>query len=84
MDAVRNRDGQSALTGYCYLDWVGLEAAHIFPLAHGAYWEAYKFGRWMTDSLSGSINPVQNGILLRSDFHKLFDLFMFSINPDVW
>ena len=81
MTAVRGRDGQCRRQNPL---WIGLEAAHIFPLAYGSYWDENKFGRWMTDSSSGSINSVQNGLLLRSDIHKSFNLFSFSINPDVW
>ncbi len=83
MNAVRERDGECVITGFKEEDWIGLEAAHIFPLAHGTYWIYNDFGRWITDDTGGSINSVQNGILLRSDVHRLFDLFGFSINPDV-
>lgn len=44
----------------------------------GAYWQENNFGRWMTNSSSGSINSVQNGILLRSDIYQQFDVFSFS------
>ncbi|OXV09932.1 hypothetical protein Egran_02305 [Elaphomyces granulatus] len=30
----------------------------------------------------GAINSVQNGILLRTDIHQLFDSFAIAINPD--
>lgn len=69
MTAVRNRDDQCIVSGRQNPLWIGLDAAHIFPLAYGSYWDENKFGRWMTDSSSGSINSVQNGILLRSDVH---------------
>lgn len=40
------------------------------------------FGRWITDEPDdGSMNSIQNGILLQSTCHQLFDLFRFSINP---
>lgn len=83
MTAVRDRDGRCIVTGRRNTRWHGLEAAHIFPLAQGAHWIQNKFGRWITDG-SGSINSVQNGILLASTEHKEFDAFAFSINPDVW
>ncbi len=65
------------------MDWTGLDATHIFPLAYGSYWDLNEFGRWITDG-SGSINSVQNGILLASTQHKHFDMYLFSINLDVW
>lgn len=30
-----------------------------------------------------AINSVQNGLLLRSDIHQLFDNYIVSVNPDV-
>jgi hypothetical protein len=29
------------------------------------------------------INSIQNGLLLRSDVHDLFDAYEFGVNPDV-
>ena len=85
MNAVRERDGQCIIAGFKHGGgWVGLGAAHIFPLAHGTQWIKNDFGRWIIDDTGGSINSVQNGILLQSDVHRLFDLFAFSISPDVW
>ena len=37
----------------------------------------------MISDVGGSINSVQNGLLLRSDIHQLFDMYRISINPDV-
>ena len=69
--------------------WTGFEAAHIFPLAFERIWEDYNFGRWIKSPLNeekskgGKINSSQNGLLLRSDIHQLFDMYFISINPDV-
>lgn len=84
MNLVRERDGECVIIGYRFDGYIGLEAAHIFPLAHGTHWTQNDFGRWITDDTGASINSVQNGILLRSDVHKLFELLAFDINPDVW
>lgn len=83
MNVVHERDGECVITGYKFDGYIGLEAAHIFPLAHSMRWTQNNFGRWITDDMGGSINSAQNGILLRLDVHKLFDFFAFSINPDV-
>jgi len=32
---------------------------------------------------SSKINSIQNGLLLRSDVHALFDAYLVAINPDV-
>lgn len=61
--------------------WAVLQAAHIFPLGQASYWNDNNLGRWITDG--GSINSLQNGILLRADIHQMLDLYAFSINPDV-
>jgi hypothetical protein len=89
-DAVRSRDGQCVITGELPMDpeynlWPGLEAAHIFPLAYEGIWKDHDYGRWISNipDRGGTINSVQNGLLLRSDIHQLFDFYFFSINPDV-
>jgi hypothetical protein len=88
-DAVRNRDRRCLITGIEAEDergdWSGFEAAHVFPLAYEGYWQEHDFSRWITipSVRGGSINSVQNGILLRSDIHQLFDMYNLSINPDV-
>ncbi len=80
---MRERDVRCVISGFKTFSWIALEAAHVFPLAHASHWDINNYGRWITDDPSGSINSVQNGILLRSDIHQLFDSFAFSINPDV-
>jgi HNH endonuclease len=93
-DAVRSRDGQCVITGERAVDadindWTGFQAAHIFPLAFEGLWKEYNFGRWIKSPSNGEeikgdkINSVQNGLLLRSDIHQLFDMYFLSINPDV-
>jgi HNH endonuclease len=72
--------------GAAYNSWTGFEAAHIFPLAHEGHWRDYNYDRWISllPETGGPINSVQNGLLLRSDIHQLFDSYDFSINPDVY
>ncbi|ELR08811.1 hypothetical protein VC83_00753 [Pseudogymnoascus destructans] len=85
---VRERDGRCVVTGEKPLDdvdFVRLEAAHIFPLAHLDMWKAQLWQRQITDDRyvgESGINSVQNGILLRSDVHQLFDTYRLAINPD--
>ncbi|KAK0652657.1 hypothetical protein B0T16DRAFT_427047 [Cercophora newfieldiana] len=66
--------------------WGGFEAAHIFPLAYQHQWDMQGWGQQITIFPSirpfGTINSVQNGLLLRNDIHCEFDLYYFSINPD--
>ncbi|KAK3353447.1 hypothetical protein B0T25DRAFT_590984 [Lasiosphaeria hispida] len=68
---VRERDGRCV-------------AVHIFPLAYEHQWLHGGWSQRITipAQRGGSINSVQNGLLLRNDIHQLFDLYHFSINPD--
>jgi len=90
-DAVRSRDGRCVITGRPARDtpkdkWRGLQAAHIFPLAYEGIWNHSNYPSLITippeSEAAGSINSVQNGLLLRNDIHDLFDNYDFSINPD--
>ena len=89
-NAVRARDGRCVVSGKVvpgaqYDRWWGFEAAHIFPLAYEDHWNRNNYSRWITchSATGGSINSVQNGLLLRADLHILFDNYVFSIDPDV-
>jgi hypothetical protein len=91
-DAVRERDRRCVVTGTRatraqYGFWTGFQAAHIFPLAYEEHWKDSNYGQWITippaTESAGSINSVQNGMLLRNDIHAHFDSYDFSINPDV-
>ncbi|KAF2465657.1 uncharacterized protein BDR25DRAFT_239571 [Lindgomyces ingoldianus] len=88
-EAVRARDRRCVISGEVAIgaqfdNWNGFEAAHIFPLAYEGYWNENNYDRWITirPEKGGTINSVQNGLLLRSDIHQLFDSYDFSINPD--
>ena len=65
--------------------WTGFQAAHIFPLAYEGHWLEKGFSRWITfpPATEGTINSVQNGILLDATIHALFNTYEFSIDPDV-
>jgi len=89
-DAVRNRDRRCVITGAEVIaiaedNWTGFQASHIFPLAYEGEWTRGGFSRWITivTAVGGSINSIQNGMLLRNDIHSQFDQYDFAINPDV-
>ena len=89
-EAVRARDRRCVISGEAAVgaqfdNWNGFEAAHIFPLAYEGHCNDNDYDRWITirPEKGGTINSVQNGLLLRSDIHQLFDSYDFSINPDV-
>lgn len=89
-DEVRKRDSRCIITKKiargAYRDyWVGFEAAHIFPLAYEDHWIQHNFARCITIPAANgdTINSKQNGLLLRTDIHHLFDTYDISINPDV-
>lgn len=83
--AVRERDGKCVITRSraCAINWTGLEAAHVFPLAYREHWISRDYDRWITVPSTDGINSVQNGLILRADIHQLFDSYLISINPDV-
>ena len=89
-DAVRSRDRQCIISGLPVptlggVDfWGGFEAARIFPLAYYDHWKDHNYSRWITiqPTKGESINSVQNGMLLDSGIHQLFDAYDISINPD--
>lgn len=87
-EAVRERDRRCVITGRTVVSargaWTSFEAAHIFPLAYEDHWIRHNYARWITihpDS-GGSINSIQNGMLLDRSIHTLFDTYDISINPD--
>ncbi len=89
-DAVRDRDGRCVATKQPNRRarlgiWAGFRAAHIFPLAHQAYWDRCGLGACVSlpSETGGAINSVQNGVLLRADVQQLFDGYDFAIDPDV-
>ncbi|KAK9326102.1 HNH endonuclease-domain-containing protein [Lipomyces orientalis] len=87
---VRERDGKCVITGVVNTEayrneWVGFEAAHIFPLSSEEYWIQKGYSRWITNRARNrdrGINSSQNGLLMQSNIHQKFDSFSFSINPD--
>ena len=91
--SVRDRDRRCVITGMpAVIDgvawWDGFEVAHVFPLAYEEYWNNCNFSLWITVPPSpesdGTINSVQNGMLLTRDMRALFASHQISINPDVW
>ncbi|RPA89778.1 hypothetical protein L873DRAFT_1720507 [Choiromyces venosus 120613-1] len=86
-DAVRARDGGYVITGRPALlgRWEGLEAAHIFPLSYEEHWNAHNYSSLITfppaQESYGSINSVQNGLLLDRTMHGFFDSYLLAINP---
>ncbi|KAK9482973.1 hypothetical protein V1527DRAFT_454531 [Lipomyces starkeyi] len=87
---VRERDGKCVITGLvntqAYRDrWTGFEATHIFPLSSKEYFVQSGFIRWITnrrDEHDTGINSCQNGLLMQTSIHALFDDFGFAVNPD--
>lgn len=70
-------------------NWTRFEAAHIFPFGQEELWIKEGYGRWITDmdNITGvdisKISSCQNGFLLQASYHKEFDQYQWSVNPDV-
>ena len=67
--------------------WATFEAAHVFPLESENLWTQWHLGRRFTD-MDGTVgvpemNSCQNGLMLRSHVHDLFDQYLLSVDPDV-
>lgn len=88
-NGVRARDRKCVISGEVrgvpWDNWVGLEAAHVFPLQQENLWLQHNYGRWITNMGSGgsTINSIQNGLLMSETIHSWFDQYLFSTNPDV-
>jgi hypothetical protein len=91
-DGVRARDKKCVISGLPNPlipanMWVAFETTHVFPLASEGIWQEFDYGRYITnmDDAVGisKMNSTQNGLLMTSTMHKLFDQYLFSINPDV-
>ncbi|KAG0634854.1 hypothetical protein HOY80DRAFT_1096202, partial [Tuber brumale] len=89
---IRNRDRQCVVSGLINPkiliqanNWIGFQAAYIFPLEHESLWIQCGYGRWITDtedSQSSKINSSQNGLLLDASIHQKFEQYLISVNPD--
>lgn len=69
--------------------WRGFQAAHIFPFARESEWTRRNFQGLIEDSSPGrcigssEIHSPQNGLLLASHVHELFDTYVVSVNVDI-
>ncbi|CAK7236242.1 hypothetical protein SBRCBS47491_009571 [Sporothrix bragantina] len=90
---VRDRDRRCVITkveaslGPLYNHWRSFESAHIVPIAYSSEWRRRGFPNLVTippppPHESDSINSVQNGLLMQSSVHQLFDSYDFSILPE--
>ncbi|KAK9490200.1 hypothetical protein V1508DRAFT_285246 [Lipomyces doorenjongii] len=81
---VRERDRKCVITGIVnFRDdmdfWVGFHAAHVFPLSQGQRFVDSGFSRWITNregERDSGINSCQNGLLMQSNIHEEFILFV--------
>jgi len=66
--------------------WVGLDATYIVPPEHEELWIQSDNDRLITnmDNVTGSskINSTQNGFLLDSSAHEMFNQYLLAVNPD--
>ncbi|PUU80179.1 hypothetical protein B9Z19DRAFT_1192016 [Tuber borchii] len=90
-ESVFQRDRQCVITGnkamYAHVGrWMGFEATHIFSLAFERQWNDRNLSRLITvppaNESHGSINSVQNGIMLTCEMHRFFASYELAINPD--
>ena len=71
------------------VDFTGLDAAHIFPVANEDEWVNEGYARFVRDDAAPEdvsltkINSAQNGLLMRRDVHALWVVWGMGINVDV-
>ncbi|KAG0137537.1 hypothetical protein HOY82DRAFT_597848 [Tuber indicum] len=89
-NAVIDRDHGCVITGRpAVIDratyWESFHAAHMFLIRYGGHWESSVLKDCINippaSPSHGTINSVQNGMLLTCDIHALFDSIQLSINP---
>ena len=86
---IRSRDQNCTLSGRVSRGYTGrwstFQAGHIFPVSYGAFWAKHKFSEWMPTepARGGSINSLQNGLLMSTEIHELFDRYELSVNVNV-
>ena len=65
-----------------------MQIAHIFHLAYEGHWNHYNYHNLTTippdRESDGTINSVQNGIVLSSEMFEHFNNYLVAINPYVW
>ncbi|OGM49238.1 hypothetical protein ABOM_004136 [Aspergillus bombycis] len=86
-DQVRARDGRCVITGQVNRQahvgiWTRYQAAHIFPLSLDGIFQSHGFANIITHNYPSGINSPQNGLLLRSDIHDLWDHYSIAVNPN--
>jgi hypothetical protein len=65
------------------------DAVHIFSFAREKTWVEKGMARFITDAVPPTqqgetkIHSVQNGLLLKTDIHGLFDAYAVTVNVDV-
>lgn len=90
---IQNRDRRCVISGRIISEaniqadnWIGFQAAHIFPPEQETHWVQHNYGRWITDihdtSGSSKIDSCQNGFLLDVGIHQTFNQYFISVNPD--
>lgn len=87
-DALRHRDTRCVITGLAAPEFVTLEATHIVPATYYYYHQSQPWNqnRCDRDDRGGADQIVfspQNGLLLTSTVHALFDRYFFAIQPNV-
>ncbi|RAK95981.1 HNH endonuclease signature motif containing protein [Aspergillus ibericus CBS 121593] len=91
-DSLRRRDGTCAISGHGGVPeepWLGINAAHIYPVSQLDSWNWNGYSRWVIDTTDPSLiapnrlfSP-ENGRLLDSSIHILFNYFKLAVSPEV-
>lgn len=83
---TRHRDGGCVISGLVNYEasanqWIGFNAAHIFPVALGHIFASHGFQNLITHHFPLGVNSPQNGLLLSGIVHPLWDNYSLAVNP---
>ncbi|TFL01329.1 hypothetical protein BDV98DRAFT_567916 [Pterulicium gracile] len=88
---VRERDRRCCISGTLVPEdlFAPFRTSHIYPVAHTDTWNNRRLHEHILDDApeeeqgTSQINSVQNGLLLRTDLHDLWDLYFYGVDVDM-
>lgn len=88
---MRERDNRCCISGVRVVEdlFAPFRASHIHPIAHSDVWNRLNLSAYVIDDApekeqgESKINSVQNVLLLKSNLHDLWDLYLYGVDVNV-
>lgn len=85
---MRERDNRCCISGVRVVEdlFAPFRASHIHPIAHSDVWNRLNLSAYVIDDApekeqgESKINSVQNVLLLKSNLHDLWDLYLYGVD----